>query len=276
MNDNKKINIYTIIIIIILSILGIIIFINLFSSKNETGKSNIYENIDYKTNSTLAYTEILQELLKPENVNQLYFYLDEDFMNNNNITEENLYDYLVNNGLISSTIEIMDCNIFENSNYNVYRFKYNGYLPDRYVNLIETEPFKYTLSFEENNLDNIIVQKGELYNSEYLAISIEDVTVADGGIKFSIKINNNTENDTIYIDLNDLYSIGLLMDENNSINRESVVVNEALDEYELRPNSNITVEAFFNVPEDQQDLIQGIIIRNFVINDTSYNAEFIF
>ena len=172
MEKKNDINIYILSGIIVFVILIIVIIYSLVTNIGDDNEVNILEEVDYKSRSIEAYTNILKDLLVPDNSQNIFEKLDESFKNNEGITEDNIYNYLVNNGLVSSNIQIEDCNIFERNTYVVYRFKYDGFLPDRYVNLIETEPFNYTLSFDQSDFNNIIFEENIEYTSEYIELAI--------------------------------------------------------------------------------------------------------
>lgn len=272
MEKKNDINIYILSGIIVFVILIIVIIYSLVTNIGDDNEVNILEEVDYKSRSIEAYTNILKDLLVPDNSQNIFEKLDESFKNNEGITEDNIYNYLVNNGLVSSNIQIEDCNIFERNTYVVYRFKYDGFLPGRYVNLIETEPFNYTLSFDQSDFNNIIFEENIEYTSEYIELAIEDSEVTDSTVKMNFRIYNISDND-IQINLNDIYTISLVLNDGETITQNSIVANENMNNYILKPNSNILVEASFDVSEGQQPNIVGILFRNISVNGENKDIE---
>lgn len=272
MEKKNDINIYILSGIIVFVILIIVIIYSLVTNIGDDNEVNILEEVDYKSRSIEAYTNILKDLLVPDNSQNIFEKLDESFKNNEGITEDNIYNYLVNNGLVSSNIQIEDCNIFERNTYVVYRFKYDGFLPDRYVNLIETEPFNYTLSFDQSDFNNIIFEENIKYTSEYIELAIENSEVTDSTVKMNFRIYNISDND-IQINLNDIYTISLVLNNGETITQNSIVANENMNNYILKPNSNILVEASFDVSEGQQPNIVGILFRNISVNGENKDIE---
>lgn len=272
MEKKNDINIYILSGIIVFVILIIVIIYSLVTNIGDDNEVNILEEVDYKSRSIEAYTNILKDLLVPDNSQNIFEKLDESFKNNEGITEDNIYNYLVNNGLVSSNIQIEDCNIFERNTYVVYRFKYDGFLPDRYVNLIETEPFNYTLSFDQSDFNNIIFEENIEYTSEYIELAIENSEVTDSTVKMNFRIYNISDND-IQINLNDIYTISLVLNNGETITQNSIVANENMNNYILKPNSNILVEASFDVSEGQQPNIVGILFRNISVNGENKDIE---
>lgn len=272
MEKKNDINIYILSGIIVFVILIIVIIYSLVTNIGDDNEVNILEEVDYKSRSIEAYTNILKDLLVPDNSQNIFEKLDESFKNNEGITEDNIYNYLVNNGLVSSNIQIEDCNIFERNTYVVYRFKYDGFLPGRYVNLIETESFNYTLSFDQSDFNNIIFEENIEYTSEYIELAIEDSEVTDSTVKMNFRIYNISDND-IQINLNDIYTISLVLNDGETITQNSIVANENMNNYILKPNSNILVEASFDVSEGQQPNIVGILFRNISVNGENKDIE---
>lgn len=273
MEKRNDINIYILSGIIVFVILIIVIIYSLITNIGDDNEVNILENVDYKSRSIEAYTNILKELLSPNNSQEIFENLDEDFKNKNGITQDNIYNYLIDNGLVSSNIQIQDCNIFERNTYLVYRFKYNGFLPDRYINLIEIEPFNYTLSFEQNDFNNIIFEENIEYTSEYIELIIENSQVTDSTVKINFRIYNILSDKDIEINLNDIYTISLVLNDGETITQNSIIANESMNNYILKPNSNILVESSFDVLEEQQSNVVGILFRNISIDGEIKNIE---
>lgn len=167
MDTNKKKFNFTLLFIIAYAVLAVLVIIYIWWPKgNSSVISNskfIYEDVDEKKIAIDVYKSKLIQLLAERDLEQLYQKLDEEYKIEKNITEKNYQAFLEDSGFISNNgISIGECTVnIQKEDVYVYRFNYTCNNNSRYVNVIETKPYEYTLSFEQDSIsvsNNIYIQ----------------------------------------------------------------------------------------------------------------------
>ena len=282
MDTNKKTFNFSILFIVVYGILVLLALIWIWFPKNKK-QSNValkYDVIDSNQKAIDIYTVKLKTLLSKGNLEELYSRLDLNYVMENNITKDNYQDFLEQRGYISDKINIISStvNVQENDTY-VYRFLYsNGVKKNNYVNVIETEPYKYTLSFEQEEIPNISKTNGQ--NTGNLEVSesssdkvtiIDDIkysvskkTIRENGITYLLRITNNGDEEVRY-KFDNVTNVSVVLDNGKEAYLGGAVMTS--DEDNISPKGWLEKELFFSVRSTDQNRIKCIKIKNVRIGD---------
>lgn len=282
MDTNKKTFNFSILFIVVYGILVLLALIWIWFPKNKK-QSNValkYDVIDSNQKAIDIYTVKLKKLLSKGNLEELYSRLDLNYVMENNITKDNYQDFLEQRGYISDKINIISStvNVQENDTY-VYRFLYsNGVKKNNYVNVIETEPYKYTLSFEQEEIPNISKTNGQ--NTGNLEVSesssdkvtiIDDIkysvskkTIRENGITYLLRITNNGDEEVRY-KFDNVTNVSVVLDNGKEAYLGGAVMTS--DEDNISPKGWLEKELFFSVRSTDQNRIKCIKIKNVRIGD---------
>lgn len=275
LNRNDKFLLCTIIFIVILVISLIVSLFFIWRKKEDSGITS-YTYLGFEEEVVSMYQKQLQILLKENNVRLLAQKLDEQFLADAKLSRDNLISlkqYLKNNALYSlnrNAVVNYTVSANEDTGLVVYRFKY--YNLDnklRYVNLIETEPYVYTISFE-NEYTYTSAKKSviDLIDGVKFELSLQESK--ENSLKYNAKITN-TGNEKAKFDFNNVSSVELILKDGSKIKLSSVVASN--DDYVLNKDSYINQELFFALPLDRQGEIKSIIFYNVLIGENKTNLE---
>lgn len=278
MNEEKKekILIYSLIFMVcaILIVVICIIWSSNFSKLDTKNRINTYDNLSYETTMEKYYRNFLQENLKITNFDKLYEKLDSKYIASIGVSEkEEVKEYLKNNKLISMTFTINDIELMK-SEYgnNIFLVSYTILNEQKYVNVIETTPYNFKLSFiEDNNLKSLISGKsigGTVDNVDY---DFEVIDSQKNSIRLKLTITNKSEK-TITYDFSYLNSLQLRYGDEKYMNM-AVVANSATVNYEILPESSKSIEVLFNLSLEDQVNIQGAKINNVKVDGKAYTVE---
>lgn len=278
MDSNKKTFNYTILFFILYAILAVIVLLWIWwpkdnKSSNPTFK---YEAVDGKQKALDMYTTKIKTLLSGNDLPFLYSKLDEDYKKKYNINENNYESFLEQSNYISKSINILNSsiNIQENDVY-VYRFKYSCNSKTCYVNLIETKPYEYTLSFEQESIP-IVSESSELSTNESTTSNtktaiIDDIkyevkveTIRENGINYEIQITNNSDKNVEY-NFDNITNVSVVLSDGKEAYLGGAVVSS--EDNSLTPNSSLKKNLFFAVSSSDQNKIKYLKIRNVKIGD---------
>lgn len=154
MDTNKNTFNFTILYIVVYIALAVLVLIYIWFPKGiNFGISNskfTYEDVDEKQKAIDMYKVKVTLLLKENDLEQLYQKLDDEYKSKYHINEDNFQFFLEESSLISKKdVSLGECSVnIQNGDIYVYRFSYLCNNKSKYVNVIETKPDEYTLSFE--------------------------------------------------------------------------------------------------------------------------------
>ena len=222
------------------------------------------------------YKEYLAENLKLINYDILYENINPDFITSVNCnTKEELKDYLRNNNLISSDINIQNIEYSnDNSDNSYYRVTYIVHNITKYVNITESSPYNFLISFEQNNFDSINNNINANVNYDSVNFDLKVIENNDTSVKYSITITNNS-NDNYQFDFLSLNNVSLRYD-NNKYTNMAVAVATSNEDYTITPGSSKSFEVLFNLDFSNQMKINGIRFANVKINQDTTSIEISF
>lgn len=279
MTENKeKILVYiaiAIIIVITIVVIGLIWGASI-SNFDDNTINNFDPTITYEEVMTDYYKEYLAENLKLINYDILYENINPDFITSVNCnTKEELKDYLRNNNLISSDINIQNIEYSnDNSDNSYYRVTYIVHNITKYVNITESSPYNFLISFEQNNFDSINNNINANVNYDSVNFDLKVIENNDTSVKYSITITNNS-NDNYQFDFLSLNNVSLRYD-NNKYTNMAVAVATSNEDYTITPGSSKSFEVLFNLDFSNQMKINGIRFANVKINQDTTSIEISF
>lgn len=275
LNKNDKLLLYTIIFIFIVIISLIVSLFYIWRSEEESGITS-YTYLGFEEEVVSMYQKQLQILLKENNAKLLAQKLDTQFLVDTNLSRDNITainQYLKNKSLYSTSRNaIVDYTISANESTGVvvYRFKY--YNLDnklKYVNLIETEPYVYTVSFE-NEYTYTSAKKSVIDSINGVKFELSLQESKENSLKYNAKITNTTF-EKVQFNFNNVSSVELFLKDGSKIKLSSVIASN--DDYVLGKDSYINQELFFALPLDRQGEIKSIVFYNVLIGQNRTNIE---
>lgn len=283
MDTNKKTFNFTLLFIIAYAVLAVLVIIYIWWPKgNDSIVSNskfTYEDIDEKEKAIDIYKTKIMTFLTENDLEQLYQKLDEDYKAEKNITEKNYQAFLEESGFISKNgISIGECTVnIQKDDVYVYRFKYTCNNVSKYVNVIETKPYEYTLSFEQNlipivNNTYIETNEGTISSSTKTTIidnikyEVTKTILRENGITYTLKITNNSDKNVEY-NFDNITNVTAIMSDGKRANMGGTVI--SADEDILTPGSSLEKELFFAISSQDQNKIKTIRLQQVKIGDES-------
>lgn len=283
MDTNKKTFNFTLLFIIAYAVLAVLVIIYIWWPKgNDSIVSNskfTYEDIDEKEKAIDIYKTKIIPLLAEKDLNQLYQKLNEEYKLEKNITEKNYQAFLEESGFISKNgISIGECTVnIQKDDVYVYRFKYTCNNVSKYVNVIETKPYEYTLSFEQNSIpivNNTYTETNEgTISSSTKTTIIDNIkyevtknTLRENGITYTLKITNNSDKNVEY-NFDNVTNVTAIMSDGKRANMGGAVI--SADEDILTPGSSLEKELFFAISSQDQNKIKTIRLQQVKIGDES-------
>lgn len=281
MDTNKKTFNFTLLFIIAYAVLAVFVIIYIWWPKgNDSIVSNskfTYEDIDEKEKAIDIYKTKIMTFLTENDLEQLYQKLDEDYKAEKNITEKNYQAFLEESGFISKNgISIGECTVnIQKDDVYVYRFKYTCNNVSKYVNVIETKPYEYTLSFEQNSIpivNNTYTETNEgTISSSTKTTIIDNIkyevtknTLRENGITYTLKITNNSDKNVEY-NFDNITNVTTIMSDGKRANMGGTVI--SADEDILTPGSSLEKELFFAISSQDQNKIKTIRLQQVKIGD---------
>lgn len=281
MDTNKKTFNFTLLFIIAYAALAVLVIIYIWWPKgNDSIVSNskfTYEDIDEKEKAIDIYKTKIISLLAEKDLNQLYQKLNEEYKSEKNITEKNYQAFLEESGFISNNgISVGECTVnIQKADVYVYRFNYTCNNVLKYVNVIETKPYEYTLSFEQNSIpivNNTYTETNEGTISSSTKTTIIDnikyevtkTILRENGITYTLKITNNSDKNVEY-NFDNITNVTAIMSDGKRANMGGTVI--SADEDILTPGSSLEKELFFAISSQDQNKIKTIRLQQVKIGD---------
>lgn len=279
MDSNKKTFNYTILFIVVYAVLAIIVLVWIWWP-NDSKVSNTkfkYEDVDEEKKALDIYTSKIKSLLAENDLPLLYSKLNVGYKSKYNINENNYKIFLEDANYISKNISILESSInIQDNDVYVYRFTYTCNNKKCYVNLIETSPYEYTLSFEQESIPIVNNTSNEVNSNnsnssimktttiDEIKYEVSKTTIRENGITYTLKITNNSDKD-VYYNFDNITNVSVIMSDGKIANLGGAVISS--DEDSLTPNSYLEKELFFAVSSTDQNKIKTIRIQNVKIGD---------
>ena len=287
MDANKKTFNFTVLFIVVYAILAIIVLLFIWWPKDKLNnlKGNFkYSDIDEEQMAIDIYKSELTPLLSKKNMDKLYEKLNYNYITQNSITKDNYKSFLETCNYISDSVNIIECSVSRQKNdIYIYKFKYSSNNEIHYVNLIESFPYEYSLSFEQDtipivdntssksNTENGSKSEETSSNSNTTISVIDDIvyeikvnTIRDNGISYTLKITNNSDKNAEY-NFDNITNVSAIMSDGKIANMGGTVISS--DEDIVTPNGSLVKDLFFAISSQDQYKIKTIRILNAKIGE---------
>lgn len=287
MDANKKTFNFTTLFIVVYAILAIIVSLFIWWPKDKLNNVNgnfKYSDVDEEQMAIDIYKTELTPLLSKKNMDKLYEKLNYNYMAQNNITKDNYKSFLETCNYISDSVNIIECSVSRQGNdIYIYKFKYSSNNEIHYVNLIESFPYEYSLSFEQDtipivdntssisNIENNSKSEETSNNSNTKTSVIDDIvyeikvnTIRDNGISYTLKITNNSDKNAEY-NFDNITNVSAIMSDGKIANMGGTVISS--EEDIVTPNGSLEKDLFFAISSQDQYKIKTIRILNAKIGE---------
>lgn len=257
--DNEKLYIYVVIGFFAVAFIFVLYFIWKPSSDNIKEDINIISNEDsYEDVQLNNYLNVLNRLLIATNYDELFERIDSTWLDSNSYNKDTLYNYLIEQGIISNKVPVVKESIALSGTNGEYYYRFgiqNEKGNIRYVVINEATPNVYTISFEQNNISNMegktytYVEDGITYTLKVIA-SLENVA------QYELTLSSTRE-DVVTFDLstNQCLSIEL---KNGAKFNPSDITSTTNNVYKMTENSQFSVKLTFNLSLEKQSEISKI------------------
>lgn len=268
--NRKLIFVFGVIYIIVI----IVIIIYIWAPKEKT--TNLkditkYEIVDdeaiqSKILSTYIDKIALQFML--EQKQEIEENISEDYIDYTKISKEKLIEELTKQGYFSFDTHINDITQYKLEDIYVYRGKLNNGTHSRNINIIETYPYQYTISFDDiyKYSEKVVTSKIEGIKFEILQ-SLNNINY----VEYKIRITN-IDNDNIKINLNNENSILIELNNGASTTVSYPKIGEE-DYMDLSKGSSIVRTLMFRVPLQSQESIEKIVFKDVDMGQTEQDIE---
>lgn len=287
MDANKKTFNFTTLFIVVYAILAIIVLLFIWWPKDKLNNVNgnfKYSDVDEEQMAIDIYKTELTPLLSKKNMDKLYEKLNYNYMAQNSITKDNYKSFLETCNYISDSVNIIECSVSrQGNNIYIYKFKYSSNNEIHYVNLIESFPYEYSLSFEQDtipivdntssisNIENNSKSEETSNNSNTKTSVIDDIvyeikvnTIRDNGISYTLKITNNSDKNAEY-NFDNITNVSAIMSDGKIANMGGTVISS--EEDIVTPNGSLEKDLFFAISSQDQYKIKTIRILNAKIGE---------
>lgn len=237
---------------------------------------NYYDNnINYNDEMINYYKNYMNEILKVTNFDKLYNKLDSEYVDSLGLdNEEDVKEFLRENNMISMKYEVNNVELYESDNNdNLFLVTYTVSERQKYVYIIESSPYNFTLSFNtDNNLKDLLSDRINIHKTiDDVKYDLEVIESTKDQIRIKITITNNS-NQSITYDFSNLNSFQLKYGNDNYINM-AAIANSSTVNYEILPKSSKSIETLFSLAFSNQINISGARFNNVKLNNNTYTIE---
>lgn len=268
-NDKEKKYVYIafIVIIILLIIVLIAIWSPMFSRNSnfsdKLSTSYYYKEEEYISRYKEKYKSLVLNYINMDNFDELKTKLDLTYLEENNLTIDTAYDYLVNNNILTHTSNstiLYNSDIKNNGKQYIYTYTYKVGESEKMIHVIEDYYNSYTISFSQdsypilNNSQFEIEKDGLKFNIKTLS-SYRDSIV----INFSVE-NQTTEEYTF--NFNSINDAAVKLNNTNVKCLTSVIVGSETSSISSIPGSRVNFNLSFEINSSEQGKIIEFIFNN--------------
>lgn len=215
------------------------------------------------------YTSEVIELLSSYNYSNIYNKLNKDFIEDNNLSEYNIEAYLKDNGLVGDLVTVEKITRYiDGDNIYVYRLKVVVDYNVKFVNIIETKPYEYTINFEQDTIP-IIGTSSYSATVDNILFEISIAKKQEKAIIFEVKVTN-TGDDLVKFDFTSVNSVALAINDGGFIKQPSSILEKDMD-YSLNKDSYFIKRFYFPINMQYQKDINSLSFYNVKIGNSEKN-----
>lgn len=278
-NENEKKYIYiAFILIMVLLIIALFLiwspmFTNNTSFSKEMQKISLYNTEEYQNQKTEYYKSVVKDVINKENFEKNKAYINKEYMLENNLTDGNIYDYLVDNNLLtinSNSMVLYNSSIKTNGEKIIYTYKYKTGEKENLIHVIEDYYEQYSVSFDQKSYP-IIEKEGYVVEKDNLIIKIIPEASYEKSLLFNIEIINNSTDEYVF-GFNSLNSASITdFDKEEHILNTLIVGNETSNINSV-PGSNVKFKLAFELSVEEQCDLREIKFNEVKKNSSEINS----
>lgn len=251
-------------IILILLIVIILIWSPMFNGSKSISKKlttiKLSTTEEYENIKKEEYKYVVKQLVNKENFENTIDLIDNEYMKKNNLNSKDIYNYLVDNNLLTNTSNtsiVYNKSIKSDGKKYIYTYSYQVNNEEKLIHIIENYYNDYTISFDQENYP-IINDKVNIINIGNIQFKSSVVNSYSESILLKINIINNDTEQFVF-DVNSLNSVyAKVKGDNIKYNLSSVVVGNETSSIVSLPGSTVEVYLNFKIPLEKQCYIDEI------------------
>ncbi len=287
LEDREKKMIYVVIgiIIALLLVVLVIIWLPMFKSNDsevDITFANQYEKDYYSKMMKEKYKQVISECVNKDNFNDTYKKLDKQYLEDMNMSEEELEAYLNANGILtySSSSAVIYCSLVRSDGEkNIYTYVYKVGGTERKVHIIEKYIGNYTISFSQDSYP--VVDSNVYYlkdNNTNLEFEINKVKCFDENMVLEVNIINKTTEEFKFkfYNVDDSNLIYNSDGNNKKALLSSLIIGTESSELTSVPGSTNKIKLSYGININNQENINYIVFNNVTMtNGENTNIELI-
>lgn len=272
MEEEKDLTRLYVLVAVIVTIVVLVVIIFIWFPKSGDSK-DIYRYTvadDYKEQGYNAIYSSVRSLLYTSNVDSLYTKMDTSFLSEKGLNEQNFKNYMISNNLIGDSVTLKNYSVLEEGDTVIYRVNYivSGDFGQKsnVVNIIETYPYEYTLSFEQDSIP-ITSSNDKTIEDEGIRFEVKITERKNNQIKYSVKITN-LYNTSVKFDFTNANNVYLKLSDGSVIKQTSIITSDD-NNVNLEKDSYITKDFVFNVSLENQSNIKSLVFTSINVDENS-------
>lgn len=287
LEDREKKMIYVVIgiIIALLLVVLVIIWLPMFKSNDsevDITFANQYEKDYYSKMMKEKYKQVISECVNKDNFNDTYQKLDKQYLEDMNMSEEELEAYLNANGILtySSSSAVIYCSLVRSDGEKyIYTYVYKIGGTERKVHIIEKYIGNYTISFSQDSYP--VVDSNVYYlkdNNTNLEFEINKVKCFDENMVLEVNIINKTTEEFKFkfYNVDDSNLIYNSDETNKKALLSSLIIGTESSELTSVPGSTNKIKLSYGININNQENINCIVFNNVTMtNGENKNIELI-
>lgn len=282
-NENEKKYVYIVFSIIVIVLIVVLFFIwsPMFTRGTSFSKkitsTSFYTDDDYLNESIEKYKYIAKNIINEENYESIKELINSEYLNNNELNEDNVFEYLKNNNIlthVSNSTIIYSCGVKQNGKTYVFSYKYYVNDEEKMVHIIEDYYGKYTVSFDQHKFP-IINKEGFLVEKDGISFKIIPIDSFENSLVLSIDVMNSTTEEYIF-EFNSIKDSNVIYKDSNIGYLNTAVVGTETSNIVSKPGSSVNFKLSYNIPIDRQCDITEIDFNKIKRNNGDENIISLF
>lgn len=265
--EKKYIYVAFIVIIILLIIVLIAIWSPMFSNRSKFSEQlsmcTYYKEEDYINKFKEKYKSLVLKYLNIDNYEELRDKLNTTYLEENNLTSDSAYEYLVNNNILthtnSSTI-LYNSDMKNDGKQYIYTYTYKVGENEKLIHVIEDYYNNYTISFSQDSYPILNDSKFEI-EKDGLKFNIQALNSYSDSIVINFSIENQSTEEYIF-NFNSINDASVKLNNTNVKYLTSVIVGNESSSISSLPGSKISFNLSFGANSSEQGKISEFMFYN--------------
>lgn len=246
------------------------LYINKQEDFSDITKYSTVTDTEFNKEIKSTYMNDIENLLVSKDVDEIFSITNDNFLTKYNLTKENFENYLYDKNIIGKKITMLGVSTGkQENNICVYRVKYIVDYKIRYVNLIETNSYEYTLDFEQEIIPTVTEHKYTVINSN-IEFIVEETERLEKGIRYRLKITNNNDY-AVEFNINSISGLALTMIDGGLVKQTDTALTSTSGK--ITKNSSISKDLYFPINMQYHSDITGMLFYNVKLDKYTTNVQ---